>query len=345
MKTTRASVLWSIGVLAVVMLVLAACTQSVAPTPAPEAKKEAAAAKAPAAKEKVIVGKSVANAFTFTPMEVGVEAGIWEKNGLEVEILVFGGDAKMQQALVSSSIEFGLGSGPGLGFMAKGVPAKGVAAFAGPPRNMALILPMDSTIKDVKDLKGKKIGITTPGSLTDWLVRELGRQQGWGAEGITRVPLGALQENLAALKTKQVDGILQATETGYLLESKGEGKTFLNFGDYVKDFHTHIIFARNDVIQNKPDMVRKFLRGWFDTIAYMRANKPQTVKVSAKTLEIDESVISKAYDSQMPMMSDDGAFNPAAVEMLKKSFVELGILDKEPDSKSMFTTDFVPVKR
>lgn len=296
-------------------------------------------------KEKVRVGKAIAEHFAFIPMDVGVELGIWEKVGLEVEIAAFGGDAKMQQALIAASIDFGLGSGPGMAFMAKGVPAKGVAAFAGPPRNMALLVHPEGPIKDVSALKGKKIGVTTPGSLTDWLTRELSRQQGWGAEGITRVPVGGSAETRAAFRTKQIDGFVHGNALAFDLEDKGEVKLLVNFGDYVKDFHTHIIFARNEVIQKNPNAVRKFVRGWFDTVAYMKANRAQTVKMATKILKMSEQVAAKVYDSEMPMMSNDGAFDPAAVEVLKRSFVELGILAQEPDPKVLFTTEFVPVRR
>src|SRR5215471_5314940 len=122
--------------------------------------------------DKVRLGKAVPNSFAFGATEVGIEA------------TSFRGDAQLQQALAAGSLDVALGSGPGLGFRAKGAPAIGVAAMYGPPANLALVLPFDTAIKAVSDLKGKRIGVTTAGSLTDWLVRELSRQQGWGSDGI-----------------------------------------------------------------------------------------------------------------------------------------------------------------
>src|SRR5690348_11005273 len=72
------------------------------------------------AAETVHVGKAVAEAFTFTPLDIGDREGIFAKYGLDVKIVNFTGDAKLQQGLVSSSIDFGLGSGPGMAFAAKG---------------------------------------------------------------------------------------------------------------------------------------------------------------------------------------------------------------------------------
>src|SRR5262245_35389741 len=90
------------------------------------------------AADKVRVGKAVPFAWTFTPVEVGVEAGIFAKHGIELQVTGFAGDARLQQGLVSDSIDFGLGSGPGMGFLAKGVPAKAVAAMAGAPINLCI---------------------------------------------------------------------------------------------------------------------------------------------------------------------------------------------------------------
>ena len=102
------------------------------------------------------VGKAVPFAWTFTPIDVGIETGIFAKHGLELKVTGFAGDARLQQGLVSDSIDFGLGSGPGMGFLAKGVPAKAVAAMAGAPMNMSIVVPYNSPIKTLDDIKGKK---------------------------------------------------------------------------------------------------------------------------------------------------------------------------------------------
>ena len=126
----------------------------------------AAFASSAMAADKVRVGKAVPFAWTFTPLDVGIEVGIFAKHGLELEVPGFAGDARLQQGLVSDSIDLGLGSGPGMAFPAKGSPAKAVAAMAGAPMNMSIVVPYSSPIRTLDEIKGKKIGITTVGSLT-----------------------------------------------------------------------------------------------------------------------------------------------------------------------------------
>jgi NitT/TauT family transport system substrate-binding protein len=119
--------------------------------------------------DKVRLGKAVPNSFAFSAAEIGTQAKIFEQEGLVIEVTAFRGDAQLQQGLTAGSLEVGLGSGPGLGFRAKGALSVGVAAMYGAPANLALVIPIDSPIKAPGDLKGKRIGVTTPArSPTGW---------------------------------------------------------------------------------------------------------------------------------------------------------------------------------
>ena len=296
------------------------------------------------AAEKLRVGKAVAFAWTFTPLDIGIQTGIFAKHGLEIEASDATGDAKLQQALTADSLDVGIGSGPGMAFMAKGVPAKAVAAMAGVPRNMAVMVGYNSTAKAVDDLKGKKLGVTTVGSLTDWIGKRINTLKGWGAEGITTVPIGGMPPARAAIKTGQIDGYIGALETGYALEEAKEWRVITTATPFVDQFITHVFFVREDVIAKRPEAVRAFLKGWFETIAFMKANKDKTVEITSKVLNLSPAVIGRAYDEQIPIFSTDGTFDPKAVTALKQSFIEMGLLKEIPDDRVMFTTQFVPVK-
>ena len=296
------------------------------------------------AAEKLRVGKAVAFAWTFTPLDVGIETGIFAKHGLEIEASAFNGDARMQQGLTSDSIDIGIGSGPGMAFMTKGVPAKAVFAMAGVPKNMAVMVGYDTPIKTVDDLKGKKLGVTTAGSLTDWIGKRIGTLKGWGPAGIHVVPIGGMPPARAAIKTGQLDGYIGALEVGYALEEAKEWRVITSAAPFVDHFITHVIFVRNEAIEKRPEAVRAFLKGWVDTIAFMKANKEKTVEITAKVLNLSPSVIGRAYDEQISVFSMDGVFDPKAVTVLKQSFIEMGLLKEIPEDNVMFTTQFLPVK-
>src|SRR5262245_60728852 len=296
------------------------------------------------AQEKLRVGKAVAFAWTFTPLDVGMQTGIFAKHGLEIEASAFNGDARLQQGLTADSIDVGIGSGPGMAFMVKGVPAKAVAVMAGIPRNMAVMVGYDSPIKTVDDLKGKKLGVTTVGSLTDWIGKRIGTQKGWGPTGITTVPIGGMPPARAAIKTGQIDGYIGALEVGYHLEEGKEWRVITSATPFVEHFITHVFFVREDVIAQRPQAVKAFLQGWQDTIAFMKANKVKTVEITSKVIQVAPSVIDRAYDQQIGIFSDDLSFDPRAGAVLKQSFIEMGLLKDIPEDKEMFTTQFLPVK-
>src|SRR5580693_10025257 len=131
------------------------------------------------AAEKLRVAKVVPFAWTFTPLDIGMQEGIFAKHGLDIDASASSGDAKLQQILTAGSVDIGIGSGPGMAFAAKGVPAKAVAEMYGTPRNMAVMVGYDSAIKTVADLKGKKLGCTTVGSLTAWIGERINQKEGW----------------------------------------------------------------------------------------------------------------------------------------------------------------------
>ena len=290
--------------------------------------------------EKLRVGKSVPQAFSFTPIEVGIRTGIFARHGLDVESIAFQGDARMQQAAAAGSIDILVGSGPAMAFIVKGAPVMSVAAMAGPPLLMCIVARPDGP-KSVAEFKGKKIGVSTAGSLTNWLVNRTSALQGWGPHGIHAQPMGAMPGQIAALKRGDLDGIVMDLGTAFELESRNEGRIVVRFTE-LKDFHIHIIFATNKIIAEKPEAVRAFLKGWFETIAFMRKNKAETVKIAADVTKLSEAIIDRTYDEVMPMFSDDGKFKPEGLATLRKSFVELGILPTEPDMSKLYTEAFLP---
>jgi|SRR5579863_8854206 len=288
------------------------------------------------------VGKAQAQPFTFVPLDIGIEEGIFKKHNLTIEATAFPGSANLQRGIAANAIDIAVGSGPELAFIAKGNPGLGIAAMANQPALLCLITQKDGPVKTVADLKDKLISVSTVGSLTEWLVRELSRQQGWGAQGIRLVELGATPPQVAAMRTNQTDGMVSDIAGGYKLEEDGIARIVVSFANIVKDFHIHVIYASNKIIAAHPDEVREFLAGWFQTIAYMQANKLVAVRIGARVGGVSEEIESKVYDEIMPTFSTDGKFNPKALAVLARSFVELGTLPSEPDMSKLYTERFLP---
>jgi ABC-type nitrate/sulfonate/bicarbonate transport system substrate-binding protein len=286
------------------------------------------------------VGKAIAVGFTFVPLDVGMRTGIFKKYGLQIESSAFRGDAKLQQAMAAGGIDIALGSAPAMAFIAKGSPVKAIAATTSSPLVLTITVRPDGP-KTVADLKGKKISVSTKGSLTNWLVMETSRLQGWGPNGIEAVPLGATKAQIIAMERGDVDGQVVDVGTALQLQKQGKGRILVRFGN-IKDFITHVIYATDKDIASRPDDLRKFVKAWFETIAYMRSHKAETVKIAADVMHKDMQISSEVYDELMPMFKDTGTFPPKAMATLGKSWIELGILKQEPDLKTLYTDKFLP---
>ena len=299
---------------------------------------------AASAADRLKVGKSVPFAWMFQVLDVGVDVGIFARHNIELEVSSFAGDARMQQAITAGSIEIGLGGGPGIGFMAKGVPAKAIAAFANPPKSIAVVVPFDAPYKALSEMKGKKFAVTTAGSLTDWLIRRAAVAQGWKPDDVTIVALGGLETFLAGLKTRQVDALMLATEVTFSLEDRKEARILETMDRYAPQFHTHLLFARDDLIATKPELVQRFLQAFFESIAFIKANKAKTVEITARSLKLPAKDMERTWEGQIDMFNVDGVFNPAAMTVLRTSLVEMGIVDSPPKDEEVLYTKFLPVK-
>jgi NitT/TauT family transport system substrate-binding protein len=212
--------------------------------------------------------------------------------------------------------------------------------MAGAPLIFALVARNDGSVNTVDDLKGRTIGISTVGSITSWLADEVARQKGWGHDGITQVPIGDDGARVAAIKSKSLDAAIVNLAVALNYADHGNGRII--FGDLVKHFHAHVIFATDKVIAERPDAVRRFLKGWFETIAFMRSHKDETVKVAMPVMDTDARLTSEIYDELMPMFTDDGHFDPDAMDALRRSFVETKTLPREPDMSKLVTEALLP---
>jgi len=289
------------------------------------------------------VGKSVPQSFAFSVLDVGIKTGMFEKRGLNLEVSAFGGGPRLIQALSAGSLDIGLATGPDINFLVKGAPAKAVAAIADPPLEMVLLV-NGETAPSIADLKKKKIGVSGLTSLTAWLTRELSRRQGWGPDGIELVPISTISGNLALFQTRQVDGIVIDLASALKLQRGGTGKILLRYGEIIPHLDIHVALAANDLIAKRPDLVRKFLDGWFETIAYMQENRDKVLPITAEVQGADLEIAAQSYDAVMPEMTSDGRFSVDALLMLDQSFIDLGLLTEKPDLTLYYTEEFLPTR-
>ncbi|HEX3972261.1 MAG TPA: ABC transporter substrate-binding protein [Stellaceae bacterium] len=287
------------------------------------------------------VSKPSAIDFYFAVQDVGIQQDIFKKYDLDIETITLDGSAKQHQAMTAGSTDIAMGAGPDMQFIAKGVPEKAVSVMAGPPVNMFVITGAKSGIKNVSDLKGKSVGVSTMGSLTYWLAIQFAKHQGWSQSDIKIVPMGNIQAEAAAFASGNLDAAVASLEGGLTMESKGQAHLFKSF-DFVNPFLVHVFFATNELTEKHPDALKRYLKAWFETVAYVKAHKDDTLRITREVTRLPQDEASRVYDVIAPTLADNGRFDPKALASVKQSMLDLGQVDKLPDNKDLYTEAYLP---
>jgi NitT/TauT family transport system substrate-binding protein len=302
----------------------------------------AAPASASAADIALTVGKANPTSDAIIPVNVGDKLGIFKKHGLDLTITDFGGGSKMVQALTAGAIDIGDGAGTEMAFVAKGAPMIAVCESTSTAPFLGIGLPWDSPITSLADLKGKTIGVSSPGSFSDWSGHELARSQGWGENGVKTVAIGGgPAPELAALRAHLVDAGIGSTSQFLFFEKNKEARLLTPVSTYEGNVASGAIYASNQLIAKNPDAVRAFLAAWIETVDYMRAHKAETVKIESAINHFDEDVMSREYDFVIGMYTKACRFDAASLATLKRSFGEMKLIEGEPDMSKLYTETYV----
>ena len=295
-----------------------------------------------AAPPKLVVGKSVATLLAYTPIDVGLANNLYQKHGVELEVVSFNGSARMHQAMIGGNIDIALGSGATMSDVGKGEPSLCIAQTLGPPADIAIIVPYDSPIKSPDDMRGKVTGVASTGSVTEWVLFELARQKGWPIGDMKTVGLGGSEAAVAAIRTKQVEAVVGDVAIGLFLEPQKIGRLLVPCSDYLKDFIMHANYASTKAMSEQPDSVAAFCAGWFDAVSLMQKDKEQTVRIATPIMKFDPAIVGESYDIVVTKMSRTGRFDPKGLATLARSYVDMKQLQTEPDMSKFYTEKFLP---
>lgn len=279
--------------------------------------------------------------LVFSPLVLGQEAGLFARQGIQVDRQLFSGASKLTQSLTVGATDIALSGSTDVAFAVKGTPEKLVAAVTTKALTLGVLVGPD--IKTVDDLRGKHIGVTQTGTITYWLAKQLAFSHGWGVDGIVPVPVGGMTSSqIAGLVSGVAQAVIADSSIGFELEAQGRGRLLMTCDTYVPDFLTIAMFAQTELMQQHPEVLRRFLRGWLDTIAYFLANKDHAVKVASETAGLQLGVMNASYDLVYPQWSKDGRFTQVQLAKLDKALVDIGLLESEADLSKVTTQEFLP---
>ena len=269
------------------------------------------------------------------------EVGLFNKAGLDVEIVYIPGGSTVVQAMASGEVQFGRGSATEVvsAHMA-GFPLKILAALI---NKFVYSFVTPATVAKPQDLKGRAVAISRFGSGSDFITRMA--LKSWGLEpgkDVTILQVGNSPERLAAIVGGKVHGsILSLSQTP---RAKKLGlRVLADLSQIDTEYPQGVLYVTSSLIEKRPDLIRSFLSAYVEGIRQFKTNKQVAYNIIAKSsglkdrAEIEEyhSLLSKSFllDYPMPTLSgvktvleDLGSKNPKVREIKPEELLETRFL-------------------
>ena len=301
----------------------------------------AASTSAGLAADKVRVGLATAIYTNYAPVYAAEALGTYKAKGLEVEITPYQGGGAAQQALAAGAADIINFFPPGVAIaVKKGVKEKIISGGGPPtPHGWHLMVKSDSPIKSLKDLNGRKIGISAKGSTTDFYALWSGIAAGGQ---VTTVPVGG-RGLIPGVNSGALDGMVLWPNLTYRLIEGGKYRSVVDFGAVMKTNLPEVWVASQAMIDTKPDVVRRFLEAVMKTTKHMQDNEAYGLGYIKKyTKEKNDSVAKLAYDVIIKNATIDGMIKPEWLQNSLELATIAGIKDLPPVDQ-LFTDKFVPI--
>jgi len=175
-------------------------------------------------KTRVAIAVGGKASFYYLPLTISEQLGFFKAEGLEVEISDFAGGARALQAVVGGSADVVSGAYEHtINLQNKGQFFQAFVLQGRAPQ-IALGVSMKTMpgFKSVADLKGKRIGVTAPGSSTNMLANLVLSRYGLKAGDVSFIGVGTSAGALAAMRSGQIDAISNIDPVMTMLEQKGD---------------------------------------------------------------------------------------------------------------------------
>lgn len=269
---------------------------SAAASAAPSASAAASGAASPAASGQMTQMTVSYSAVigNVLPLWVAHDAGIFAKNGLDVNVTYIN-SSKGIPALISGSTQAAdVGGAETLSAVAGGADLVTVAVDA-PTYPFVLMAP--ASIKSVQDLKGKKVGVSEPGSSSDIATRVALAKEGLTPDkDVTILAVGSASERISALSNGAIQAGLSFPPNTLSLEKQGF-HTILDLASlHLPAALSSTVFKRS-YIEAHPDVPQKFVDSLVEAIAYAKTHKSEAVDSLSKYYKNkDKAAMGTTYD-------------------------------------------------
>jgi NitT/TauT family transport system substrate-binding protein len=265
------------------------------------------------------------------------EAGIFGRNGLDVQIVYFRGGTITAMALIARETPISQVSGPPIVSAAlKGADSVMVAAGNVVSEYWLMSKP---ELKTGAQLKGGSVAIATFGGLSDSLSRVALQKLGLNpAKDVTLVQIGTIPERLSALESGKVQAAMLNAPDNFRAQKRG----LYNLMEVRLPYQGIGVGTTRTFIRENPDVVRRYVKSQIEAVHRLKTDREAGIRVLGKYLNIqDREVLEKAYDDTITDEKLPRKQYPS-LEGIKKILEPLG--ETDPKAKAAKPEDFVDMR-
>ena len=258
------------------------------------------------------------------PMATGVwmakDSGAFDKYGIQADVIFISSGPVVVQALIGGDLQGGSGATNAvINAILNGAPIIGVAATANRPYHRLFVQP---EINRLEDLKGKTLGVTRFGSITDNLTRILLRKS--GLEGAVNVrQMGGTIEVSAAFQNRVIAG---AVTSDLRVSPPSQAKILTRLIDLGIPYSMNMIAVSRDYLRRNPETCERMVRAYADGVAFMNHQKEQALKIIARYARLtDPKMIGDHYNDSVTYLDRVPKADPEAVQTILEFMGKKGI--------------------
>lgn len=224
------------------------------------------------------------------------EKEFFRKYGAAVEIIYFEGNVQLNNAIIAGAVDSGEEApDPVFAAILKGVNLKIIGSTI--PGNPFAVYAR-SGIESFRDLKGKTIGVSLPGSLPDILMRAMLKAEGVDPRTLVVVNAGADAQRYTAVKNGKIDAAAASSE--FVPQAKKDKINVLGFAkDIVPLYPRFVVVANGRSLERNPDAAVAFLAGEMEGLSYALTHRDETLQLAARTIHVspDSPRLTYLYDA------------------------------------------------
>ena len=275
---------------------------------------------------------------TMMPVAVAKEQGFFQKEGLNVEMVLMPASLNIK-VLLSGDIQYATTITAGVVANVRGVNTRVVMCFVDRP---LLDLVGSPEIGSIADLKGKLVAISSRGGLHDVTMRRIFAQSGMDSSQATFITVGEQGAMLNGIKSGRVAAGLLNPPHNFI--AYRQGLKNLGFaGDFFRVPSTGIV-TMQETLERSPEQVRRLTRALARARIFARENRPATIAILKRFVRLpDEDLVAKIYDYHRKAETPDGRVEMAlASEMVRDVPAGRGNHEGDPCESSLRLLLFAP---